>query len=210
MKSIKDVIMTVLLCLCLVTSTTAAIKTGVIAGPQGIQGEQGLQGEKGERGEKGDQGIQGEKGDKGDQGIQGIQGIQGEQGLQGVQGIQGEKGDRGEQGIQGEKGKDGECVIIARPYTIDQKDDGKYVYNLVLTNCHILYDQNGFQKEGDPQYGVLGYDLCGFEVLFKVDSWNYSKDDIIVLNGGVLSFVTVEYTNATRAIIDNHTNLIVL
>lgn len=177
MKSIKDVVMTVLLCLCLVTSTTAAIKTGVIAGPQGIQGEQGLQGEKGERGEKGDQGIQGEKGDKGDQGIQGIQGIQGEQGLQGIQGIQGEKGDRGEQGIQGIQGATGEQGIQGiQGEKGDKGDSGLTPYIGYNNNWWIGDRDTGVLAQGQITISTAYYAWQPFE--FTVQGlgswiWNY-------------------------------------
>ena len=92
MKSVKDIIISILLCLCIVMSGATFLRVKV------IQGEQGVQGEKGEQGIQGLQGIQGEKGEQGIQGIQGVRGEKGEQGEQGIQGEKGEKGDKGEQG----------------------------------------------------------------------------------------------------------------
>jgi hypothetical protein len=101
----KDIIICVLLIVCICCSVTAALKTGVIAGPQGIQG---VQGEKGEQGPIGLTGPQGEKGEQGIQGIQGIQGPKGDTGAQGIQGIQGVKGDIGAVGPTGPKGDKGD------------------------------------------------------------------------------------------------------
>ena len=80
----KDIAISVLLVLCICCSVTAAIKTGVIAGPQG---EQGIQGERGIQGEQGPQGAQGEKGEKGDKGNAGINGQNGEDGKDGINGL---------------------------------------------------------------------------------------------------------------------------
>lgn len=144
MKTIKDIIITILLCISIAMSGAVFFRVQVIQGEQGIQGIQGEQGLRGEKGDKGDQGIQGIQGEKGEQGIQGIQGIQGVQGIQGekgeqgIQGIQGEKGDKGDkgdkgnqgiqgiQGVKGEKGDDGLTPYIGSNgnWWIGTKDTG--------------------------------------------------------------------------------------
>lgn len=80
----KDIIISVLLIVCICCSVTAALKTGVIAGPQGIQGVQGEKGEKGDRGEQGLVGLTGPQGEKGKDGLNGKDGLDGIDGKDGL------------------------------------------------------------------------------------------------------------------------------
>ena len=162
MKNVKDIIISILLCLCIVMSGATFLRVKVIQGEQGIQGIQG---------EKGEQGIQGEKGEKGD---------------------------------KGENGKDG-VIYICPPYTIKAEDSGKILYNLVLTNCHILYDRNGYQEEGELQYGIIGYDLLGREVVFESDTLRGWENKTVILNNFTFHMTTVVAPyNTPRAIIETY------
>lgn len=55
----KDIIICVLLIACICCSVTAALKTGVIAGPKGDKGDTGATGATGAKGDKGDTGANG-------------------------------------------------------------------------------------------------------------------------------------------------------
>lgn len=122
----KDIIICVLLVVCICCSVTAALKTGIIAGPQGIQG---VQGEKGEQGEQGPIGLTGPQGEKGEQGIQGLQGIQGPKGATGVAG---KDGINGKDGATGKDGKDGLTPYIKDGYWWIGDTNTGYAVN----NCH--------------------------------------------------------------------------
>lgn len=154
----KDIVIAVLLVLCICCSVTAALKTGVVEGPQGIQGEKG---ETGAVGPQGEQGIQGEQGPQGTQGVQGEQGAQGERGEQGIQGPQGVKGDtgaqgvqgiQGEQGLQGEKGDKGDTGATgAKGDKGDVGDTGRGIQKIYLYSTNgnvdtyrILYTDGGY------------------------------------------------------------------
>ena len=119
----KDIAISVLLVLCICCSVTAAIKTGVIAGPQGEQGVQGEKGEQGEQGPIGLTGPQGIQGETGEQGSQGIQGPKGDTGAQGIQGIQGPKGDTGATGATGPQGEKGDTGMTGATGAKGDKGD---------------------------------------------------------------------------------------
>lgn len=192
----KDLLICVLLIACICCSVTAALKTGVIAGPQGIQGVQGEKGEQGEQGptgltgpqgiqgetgEQGPQGIQGLKGDTGAQGIQGIQGPKGDTGATGATGPKGEKGDTGKQGIQGVKGDTGESGLT--PYI----------------------GENGNWWIGTEDTGVL----AAGQVYVTTSYWVWQDFEIIVESIDLLNIHNYyDYFDFTSCSIGNYTSSI--
>ncbi len=160
-KSIK-----VLLALCAVAATSAAILLPNLSqntqevGPQGPQGNAGIQGPQGETGE------QGPKGETGTQGIQGEIGLQGATGLQGLQGIQGLPGTNGVDGTDGAN-----AYTASNGITLESTDfqlGGTLTKNstLSLSGYDLLFDvgstgsfkiQNGETSslEIDPDNGIV-------------------------------------------------------
>lgn len=166
----KDIIICVLLIVCICCSATAALKTGVIAGPQGIQGEQG---EQGEQGPIGLTGPQGEKGEQGIQGIQGVQGPKGDTGAQGIQGIQGVKGDTGAVGAIGPKGDKGDTGAIgatgAKGDKGDTGADGLTPYIGENGNWWIGAEDTGVLAEGHINITTSYWSWQDFNIRINVE-----------------------------------------